>query len=177
MRDFKYLLFILFLLPLGDSNGQTFLEAGYLGENITHPGVYGTISRPIGTDFRAGVTAASYFHRRMHTGLTIQPQVEWLKTRPSGFQFGVSLGAGYLRTFIPGTYELQGETFEKISATGTNHFTLSPAIRLGKDLEPKTGLPIELVFRNQLMYILPWFEGSSNTFNFMAGLTYRFNKQ
>ena len=185
----KIILLLFTVICFGNtSHGQQIIGGGYLSQNFTHPGLfvhYGTEWKTIAPEgksstrhWEASGQVGMYHHRRFQTGVLALGQVEWYLERPKGFQLGIGMNAGYLRAFVPGTWEPTGDgTFDRKPFSGTNHILFGPGIRIGKDLEAKTGLPMDLVLRNQFMTLIPWFENHSNSLLFSIGIHYRLSKK
>ena len=163
------------LSALANETGRTaYIRSSYLGGLITRPGLGLGFSASFAENWRYGIQAGAYYHPRTQTGTFISPNIEWIKTSPKGFQYGFGLDAGYLRTFIPRTVEVTASgTVKKPFEAGTNHFMMMPSVRLGKDLEPKNGVPVEWFVSNNLMLQYPYFEGI-NFYHLLAiGINYK----
>lgn len=129
-----------------ESKRKPYAKVAYQGGMILHPGLNLGLAYPIWDksrekrnsklvrqELRLGLNAGFYYHRRMHTGLNIGPEIEWLRTGSRGGQFGLSLETGYLRTFIPNTYEVDDSgSVYPARGSGTDHYFFSPGLRLGK---------------------------------------------
>lgn len=175
----KCITLLLICLPLWGlaQERSIYLQGAYLGQMISHPGISLGLMTEISPALRVGIKAGAYHHHRMHTGVALSPTLEWLHTRDRGFQFGASLGAGYLRTWIPNTFELAEDgQVKRAPFSGTNHAILVPAVRLGKDLSVSRELPIAWYVQPQIMIQAPYFLGANPLFFLEAGITYQLNK-
>lgn len=166
-----------------------FLQAGYIGETITHSGLTIGLSQQLWSSdesalgqtpvssLRWGVKAAAIYHRRMHTSLKVTPHVDWIRTQPNGFEWGASLALGYKRAFIPDVFEANEEgTFKFSGAAGTNHTVMLAGVRLGKNLSIRKDLPLSIYVQPQWMIQTPYFLGSTHFFLVEAGITYQLNR-
>lgn len=163
--------FLSFSLQAQESDKGFYLKIAYAGGMITHPGVsigagysLSQWSKAksnglyVDQEIRLGLKLGTYFHKRMHTGVYLTPDVEWIRTGAKGFQFGLNFSAGYLKTFIPSTYSVNNEGIVQQKGSGTQHFVFMPGIRLGKDLSKKGTGNVEWFVNNQLMFQTPYFD-------------------
>ncbi len=160
------------MLQAQEANKGFYLKIAYAGGMITHPGFsvgagyqlsQWTNTKRNGNivtqDIRLGINLGTYFHKRMHTGIFITPNIEWIRTSPKGFQFGLNLSGGYLKTFVPNTFKVDGEGLvQKQQGSGTDHFIFMPGLRLGKDLSINGKANMEWFVNNQLMFQSPYFD-------------------
>lgn len=150
---------------------------GYQGSTIFHPVFSIGVSKELASggahQLLSGVQVGAYFHSRMHTGLYAGPYTEWLCTAPRGFQFGMDLPLGYLRTFIPQVYGTgpSGEVqFQPMAGNG--YFFLMPGFRLGRKTK-RGGLIESWYVKNKLMIITPHAFGPGFRYFLEIGITHR----
>lgn len=169
--------------------GDLRLQAAIKATNFSHPGfsagVFRTFhsreglknDRAFQQEWRYGVIAGAYYHRRMQTGFYAAPTIEWVRARGKGFQYGFSLGAGYLAKVIPHSFSVsESGAVEKAPVAATHHFILIPGIRLGRSLSIRKGLPFEWFVKNSYMIQAPTFQGTSGRYLLEIGLTWTFKK-
>lgn len=164
-----------------------YAKVAYQGGMVLHPGLNLGVAYPIlhssrekrngqlvQREIRLGLNAGFYYHRRLNTGLNIGPEVEWLRTGSRGGQFGISLESGYLRTFIPGTYEVDDSgSISQATGVGTDHFFFSPGIRIGKILKAGKERALAWYIRPKLQFQRPYAGGSNNYFQTEIGITFK----
>ena len=162
-----------------------YARVAYQGGMILHPGLNLGLATPIwqtdrekrngGTvrrEVRLGLNAGFYYHRRMNTGLNIGPELEWVRTGAKGGQFGISVESGYLRTFIPGAYEVDDSgTVSRAGMAGTNHFFISPGLRFGGEFGANEQQAWYI--RPKLQFQQPYAGGSNKYFLTEIGLTFK----
>lgn len=178
----------LFLVQALASQAQTRVQVAYSGAMIVHPGfsldyskilLAKSVSKPEGRtatrQLITGMQAGFYYHQHMHTGLYLTPHIEWVKTTRKGFQYGIDLPVGYLRTLIPQVYEVEssGEVKKK-HFSGTSHFILSPSLRVGKKLKQPNWVD-EWYVKNKFMYITPYPAGNTFRYFLEIGITHWIN--
>lgn len=187
MKKLLFLASLFSVLSFG-SQAQTRIQVAYSGTMILHPGINLDYSRNLTSQIRkkaegqlvtrqliCGLQAGSYYHKHMHTGLYLTPHIEWVKTTRKGFQYGIDLPAGYLRTFIPRVYEVESSgAVKKKNFSGTNHFIVAPSFRVGKKLK-HPGLIDEWYVRNKIMYMAPYPAGNTFRYFLEIGVTHWIN--
>ena len=168
-----------------NSKHATYLELGYSGATIFHPGISGSLYKPVAfkknenrnalSELFLGVQAGIYYHHNMHTGLYAGGTAKWVKTSLKGFQYGFDLQLGYLRTFIPQVYEITsaGE-IKHLPFAGTNHFELFPSFRLGHHLQNDSFISGWYI-KNGLMVTMPYTGNVASQYFFEAGIVKRLN--
>jgi hypothetical protein len=130
------------LISASVSYAQNYASIGYNGAYITHPGLEAGFSHTLYTkskndsmaasEFRAGASLGFYFHKNRHTALYVTPSIEWIRTTKTGFQYGVSLPVGIIKTFVPQVYEIQDNGIVREKLTGPSYGFFMPGIRLGR---------------------------------------------
>jgi hypothetical protein len=162
------------------THAQTYLEAGYSGATIFHPGANVTYGKVLGTktnerrntrqEWIGGLGAGFYYHKNRHTGVYVNPLIEWIKTNRKGFQYGLELPVGYLRTFIPNVYQIQENSqIDRLPFAGTSHLVISPALRLGHRFSENSFINGWYI-KNRVMLITPYAGGLTPQYFLEAGL-------
>jgi len=84
--------------------GGVIIGAGYLGENLSHPGGFLTVDFPLSFRRRsfieARVEVAGYLHPRNSWAIMAQGGIGFGSILPCGFLTGISVGIGYIHTFL-----------------------------------------------------------------------------
>ena len=158
-------------------NGGIFINPGLsmgIGTNLlgkVDPGLKAVKSQQ---ELRAGISLSFYHHRRLNTGLTIGPEIQWIRTSRKGFQFGLVADLGYLRTFIPNTFAVNevGEIKEE-GLSGTDHFFYNLGLRFGKDLRFTQGKGVEWMIKPKLQFQHPYFEKRNQYFLLEIGTNFK----
>ena len=163
------------------------LKLAYQGGMLVNPGMslglsYGFAhwsntkrnGNTVGQEIRLGISASFYHHRRLNTGLMLGPELEWLRTGSKGSQFGFSVSSGFLRTFIANVYTVDDNgQVQPDKLSGTNHFFVSPGIRLGKHLSISKGKALEWYIKPQLQFQMPYFEKTNKYFLTEVGVNFK----
>mgnify|MGYP001801440790 CR=1 FL=1 len=188
----SHLIGVICLLGISFSYGQMdrlYLKLSYIGGMIVNPGislglnyellgssvVEETSSKSISA-LRVGFALDFYHHRRLNTGLSLGPMVEWVRTTPKGFQYGAALSTGYLRTFIPNTFEIkENNQMQRNKFAGTNHFFYGLGLRFGKCLDLDDEKSLEWFVKPNLQFQSPYFEQSNKYFLTEIGVNYSMN--
>ena len=184
MQKLLFLTSLLSVLSIG-SRAQNRIQWAYSGSMILKPGINLDYSRVLNSSIRkiadgrtttrqliTGLQVGSYYHQHMHTGLYLTPHLEWLKTTRKGFQYGIDLPVGYLRTMIPQVYKVEASgALKKEHFSGTNHFILAPSLRVGKRLK-HPGFIDEWYVKNKIMYIAPYPAGNTFRYFLEIGITH-----
>ncbi len=184
MRKLGFIVFWTLAIPITSigQNQAMYIKIAYEGGMFTHPGFSVGIERSLGlkknadgpkNEFRWGGKVGFYFHRRYQTGVFVLPGVSWTKTTPGGFQYGGGFHTGYLRAFIPNTYQVSDAgSVDRKRFFGTNHLAIVPSFSLGKSLLEKN-ISIEYFFNSQIMIQKPYFEGSNIYYVLSTGINYK----
>ncbi len=190
MRNLIALLFLFMSLTVAHGQGlrPQSISASYFGEMITHPGLklgahYSLSSwektRKNGVTVNKGIqvspTIGFFYHRRYQTGLFVMPEIAYTRRNAKGHYFEVGAGFGYLRTFVPNTYQVSASGEVSKTSAGHNYFSGNLFLTFGKNLEPLTKLPMDVFLKPQWMYAVPNFPNSVSYFALELGLNYRLN--
>lgn len=163
-------------------------QIAYSGGMFLHPGIalgadfcFGEKmkqkpnERTIRHDIQVGVDLGSYYHKRYHTGVWGQGRIGWRRTKLHrlGHYRTVSLGVGYLGTFIANSYAVDTEDNVRYrSAVGYGHFLLAPSIEWGADLrKPFLGADAWFI-RPKVQVQFNYFQGPNKYFLFETGLRF-----
>ncbi|HNU57806.1 MAG TPA: hypothetical protein PKN30_14550 [Flavobacteriales bacterium] len=131
--------------------------------------------RTIRHDYLVGADVGGYYHKRYHTGVWGQGRIGWRRTKLHriGHYRTVSLGVGYLGTFIANSYAVDDEDNVRYrSAVGYGHFLLAPSVEWGADLQkPFLGADAWFICpKVQLQF--NYFQGPNKYFLFETGLRF-----
>ena len=171
--------------------GQTFKPDGisisYFGEMVTHPGLmlsfdYNLKSwtkakkkgdKTILKSLKLEPGLGFYYHKRYQTGVLLNTELQFNRQSPKGNFFGYGFGLGYLRTFIPNTFEVsEGGKVEQTTA-GHNYFAPGIFFTLGKDLSIKRNIPLCWFIKPNIIMALPNFPTTVTYFVLELGITYK----
>ena len=163
-------------------------QVGYSGGMFLHPGLtlgadlcFGEKvkdarnDRIIRHDYLVGADVGAYYHKRYHTGVWGQGRIGWRRTKlhRNGHYRTVSLGIGYLGTFIANSYAVDdADNVRYRGAVGYGDFLLAPSIEWGADLQ-KPFLGAEAWFiRPKVQLQFNYFQGPNKYFLFETGLRF-----
>lgn len=112
------------------------------------------------------------FSTKTDTGLFTNYGITWRRTNKKNKQFSIAFNPlGYYRSFLPETYEVNGDNVNKVSLPGRGYYAPSISVGIGKHRRGKklTGrfLNVNLLLRT------PYNAGTLPAINFKYG--YRFN--
>ena len=174
---------LLILLSLPVSGKAQFqapvtLSISYFGEMITHPGL------KIGVNFRLkqwqhdqnsealylSLSLGSFFHRRYQTGVFLYPEINYGKQFSSGATISGGLGFGYLRTFIPNTFEINMDD-RTVTKTRAGHHYFLPGISVmgGKEINDQNRFPSHVFVKPNFYYAFPNFPKGVGYFSLELG--------
>jgi len=101
-------------------------SGGYYGELLTHPGVYGSLDQAMlngeRDSLRVGGAVGSYLHLKNHIGVSIRPEVGWVREGSRGGGVEAFAGIGVLHAFAPA---------RTVNSTNAGRPALPPALRFG----------------------------------------------
>lgn len=161
MKSLLYFFFLLFVnLSYSQSSTQQILSVAYEGGNITHPGLsFGyslSIKQLQNWVFLTGAKIGFYYHHNYQTAIFLLPKFEIDHIGGTGFLYGVEVGFGPQRTFIPHVYEVDASgNIEKQKMGGVFHWVIAPGLRFGKDLSVTKNIPIQWFINPQLQFRNP----------------------
>lgn len=189
MKTIIFLLGCLWCSNTGFSQQEQafYAKVTYQGGMILHPGLNLGLAYPIWKqarekkngklitrELRLGLNAGFYYHRRLHTGLNCGPEMEFLRTGSKGGQLGLSFESGYLRTFIPASFEVSDVgTVSPAGSSGTNHFFYSPGIRFGKVFRISKHRELAWYVRPKLQFQTPYIGRTNKYFQTEIGVNFK----
>lgn len=161
----------------------------YFGEMLTHPGLKVSTdfnikewdkikstkkdsSKTINKSFLVSPALGIFHHRRYQTGLFFIPEVKFKRQNPKGNFFECGIGIGYLRSFIPNSYEVNSSGEVNKIVAGFNYLATNYFISFGKDLSIKKNLPIAYFLKPQFIYAVPNFPNGTGYFALELGIRY-----
>lgn len=191
----RLLVTILFVFAFTDLFSQkdklSSISYSYFGEMITHPGFklgvnyqlkhwekdQGTKktgeTQPISKSILIGPTIGFFYHKRYQTGLFIMPEVKYKRQNQQGRFYELGVGLGYLRTFIPNTYEVNENGEVRATSAGHHYFATSYFVSFGKDLSVTKNIPVAYFIKPQFLYAVPNFPKGTGYFAFEIGMNYK----
>jgi hypothetical protein len=145
------LLILLVLNPLKaqqENESLNTVNISYFGNSITRPGLKLGIEyvltgktayiksngKSVFRQLTINPNIGFYYHPENHTGLFLNSEFGYRIIRPKGMLMQISVGAGYLRTFLAAkTYEIndRGE-IQRIKLAGSNNFMPCMNLTVGK---------------------------------------------
>jgi len=165
------------------------VSVSYLGEMVSHPGLKISAdfsikewdktkitkkdsSKRIRKSFLISPALSFFYHKRYQTGLFIMPETKYTRQNPKGGFYALGIGLGYLRTFIPNTYDVNSSGEVNKSAAGHNYFATNYFISFGKDLSIQNNLPIAFFIKPQFIYAIPNFPNGTGYFAIELGVRF-----
>ncbi|MFB6319645.1 hypothetical protein [Saccharicrinis sp. FJH54] len=165
------------------------VSISYYGEMITHPGIKvspdfnfkewvktrhtkNDSSKTINKSLQVSPTFGFFYHKRYQTGLFFIPEAKFKRQNHKGGFYELGLGLGYLRTFIPNTYEVNGSGDVSKTIVGHNYFTSNYFVSFGKDLSLRKNIPFEYFIKPQFLYTVPNFPNGTGYFAIELGIRY-----
>jgi hypothetical protein len=116
------------------------------------------------------------FSTKTDTGIFTNYGVTWRRTNKKGKQFNIAFNPlGYYRSFLPETYEVNGDNVDKVFLPGRGYYAPSISIGIGKQ---RPGKKITGRFFNvNLMLRTPYNAGTLPAINFEYGFRFNFKKK
>ncbi len=116
------------------------------------------------------------FSSKTDTGIFTNYGVTWRRTNKKGKQFSIGLNPlGYYRSFLPETYEVNGDNVDKVFLPGRGYYATSISVGIGKQ---RPGKKITGRFFNiNFMLRTPYNAGILPAFNFQYGYRFNFKKK
>lgn len=164
------------------------VSISYFGEMITHPGVKVSLQYPLGSwstthqkgkGESIGITrqltiqpaVGFFYHKRYQTGFFLTTDISYTRQNERGGFYGVGVGVGYLRSFIPHVFEINGQGQVEKSSAGHHYFLPSLHLYFGNTLNEKLGWFV----KPQFLYALPNFPKGTGYFSLEIGITRHLN--
>jgi hypothetical protein len=116
------------------------------------------------------------FSSKTDTGIFTNYGVTWRRTNKKGKQFSVAFNPlGYYRSFLPETYEVNGDNVNKVSLPGRSYYAPSISIGIGQQRKGKklTGR----FFNVNLMLRTPYNATNLPAISFEYGYRFNFKKR
>jgi len=162
MKKIVLLVFCGFLSICGKAQISTpsFWEFGVFADNLAHPGFKVGYQTPFRdwvkvrqkkkgeiTKYKSlyyGGDVGYYRHPKNHHGITISPNVSYLRIKENGKFFHLKLDLGYHRSIVDGkVYTVNDEgAFDRKSGYGQNTFYNSLSFSFGKSLDVTKNIPL-----------------------------------
>lgn len=192
MRFFLAIYLICFsLLTWGQGIKPDAISVAYYGEMVIHPGLKLSAdfnikewdktkttkkhsSKTINRSLILSPALGFFYHQNYQTGLFFMLELKYRRQNQRGVFFGFGIGLGYLRTFIPNTYEVDGSGEINQTTAGYNYFASNYFISFGKDLSIRKNIPLACFIKPQFMYAIPNFPNGTGYFALELGISYRF---
>jgi hypothetical protein len=116
------------------------------------------------------------FSTKTDTGLFTNYGVTWRRTNKKGKQFSIAFNPlGYYRSFLPETYEVNGDNVDKVFLPGRGYYAPSISIGIGRQ---RPGKKITGRFFNiNLLLRTPFNAGTLPAINFEYGFRFNFKKK
>lgn len=119
---------------------------------------------------------AFFHHKRYQTGITPGLSFAYDVSKSNNKTFSAGIGLGYLRTYVPNTYQIsEAGEMEKTTA-GHNYFTGSAFVSWGRAFEQNGFIPSRAYIKPQLMYAMPNFPNAVAYLLFEVGVNYKIIK-
>lgn len=168
------------------------ISFSYFGEMIKHPGIKINADFPIkewdknksakedytkvfNKSIILSPALGMYYHKRYQTGLFIVPEIKYQRKNYMHSFLECGIGLGYLRTFIPNTFEVDSNGEVKNGSGGHDYLVTNYFITFGKDFIFNKPVPIAYYIKPQFMYAVPNFPTGIAYFALEIGFRYRFN--
>lgn len=116
------------------------------------------------------------FSTKTDTGVFTNYGVTWRRTNKKGKQFSIAVNPlGYYRSFLPETYEVNGDNVNKVSLPGRSYYAPSITVGIGKQRKGKklTGR----FFNVNLMLRTPYNATTLPAISFEYGYRFNFKKK
>ena len=167
------------------------VSVSYAGEMITHPGAKVALeyrlrrwnkvkkskrglanTRSKAEDINFGV--GFFYHEDYQTALFVLPEYHYMNANRKGFFWGVGGGLGYMRSFVPSTYEYDPGTGEVNEVIAGHHYGLAGVhFSFGQDLYIKRQQPVKYFIKPQFLLAFPNYPRFVGYFLLEAGLSFK----
>jgi len=160
------------------------ISFSYLGEMITHPGIRLGLDYPLRqwensksmNELQISPTLGFYTHRRYQTALFFIPDIRIMRQNQKGGQIGAGLGLGYLRTFIPNTYEVGSDGQVQKTLAGYHYLATSVSLHFGRMLNLQRR-EMGYYVRPQFVFATPGFPRGTGYFWLELGIQLKLNRE
>jgi len=126
--------------------------------------------------FNGNLTFTNNFSSKTDAGIFTNYGLTWRRTNTKGKQLSVAFNPlGYYRSFLPETYEVDGDEIKKVFLPGRSYYAPSLSIGIGKLRKGKklTGR----YFNINLMYRTPYNARALPSISFQYGYRFQFKKK
>ncbi|MEL6811110.1 MAG: hypothetical protein AAFP76_07230 [Bacteroidota bacterium] len=116
------------------------------------------------------------FNTQTDTGLYTNFGLTWRRTNKKGRQFSIELNPlGYYRSFLPETYEVDGDRVNKVFLPGRGYYAPSLSVGIGKERKGK--IRSGSYFNVNFTLRTPYNAGALPVFNLQYGFRFNFKKK
>ena len=124
-------------------------------------------------DVTLNVNFGGFYHQRFQTALFFLPEIEYSQSNKKGWYWATGLGAGYMRTIIADTYEVQEDGSVEAVNAGHNYGMASVFFTYGKDLYIQKKKLFRFFLKPQFAITFPSFPTVTGYFLFEVGVAYK----
>lgn len=166
------------------------IGVSYIGETVTHPGaklslMYNLaqwnkvnkskhgLAKTRRRNTTLNVNFGGFYHKRYQTAIFFLPEIEFSQSNKKGWYWATGVGAGYMRTIIPNTYEVQEDGSVSEVNAGHNYGMASIYFAYGKDLYIQNQKRWRFFLKPQFALVLPSFPAVTGYFLLEAGVAYK----
>lgn len=119
---------------------------------------------------------AFFHHKRYQTGITSGLSLAYDVVKSNNKTFSTGLGLGYLRTYVPNTYQISESGQMEKTLSGHNYLAGSAFVSWGRAFQQKGLVPSRAYLKPQLMYSLPNFPNAVAYLLLEVGVNYKLIK-
>lgn len=188
---FKYSLMLLLLgytlFAAAQISSPEAISVSYMGEMITHPGIRLAVNydlkswdkkkvkksgseKMIRKSIDLSPSVGFFYHRRYQTGLFVLPEISFSRSADRKSHFSTGIGLGYMRTFVPNTFEvLETGEVEKTIA-GHHYFLANYFLSFGRTVHLPSGTSANIFIKPQFMIAMPNFPNGVGYFALELGI-------
>ncbi|MCK8520098.1 hypothetical protein M0D21_00850 [Aquimarina sp. D1M17] len=126
--------------------------------------------------FNGNLGITTNFSTKTDTGIFTNYGLTWRRTNPKGKQISIEFNPlGYYRSFLPETYEVQGESVKKVFLPGRGYYAPSLSVGIGKQRKDKK---LNAWYLNMnLMLRTPYNAGTLPSIGLQYGYRFNFKKK
>lgn len=134
-------------------NGTNIIKPqfSFLGYSLYSTGKTNELLRQVLIQFNSGI----YTHRKNHTGLFLNAILVLRHTNKKNWQLSIGNGPGFLKTFLPATYEYTETGLNKLFLPGRLFFTDNTELTLAKRIY-LNHKPVDVFTKHSFYIILPY---------------------
>lgn len=126
--------------------------------------------------FNGNLALTTNFANKTDTGLLTNIGLIWRRTNKKGKQFSIAVNPlGYYRSFLPKTYEVNGDEVDEVFLPGRGYYAPSISVGIGKQRKGKkiTGRYLNVNF----MLRTPYNAGALPSFSLQYGFRFHLKKK